>query len=400
MKFLKILLLSSTLLFANCSLINDKFISKSNKNKKSQEEEVAKDENNKLPEEEELVVERVYIEDEKEKKDVEIQEGLRGDSEFQNNTEYPNLADVPTRPDPAISLEEQEDIVRNLENNSQLEPVPSETVVEDRVPNLETSFNQEEEKVRNKKKKYRNINPSDTVASIRDVQLSKLNEIQSFKPSAKNLNNENVTEEEKELHDLARGLKDIKTVDEVKEVEEKIKKNDLYYTPDDIEEILGLKVSRVDKVKELPKKPIINKKEIEKKKDTQETTIIDKKMDVKEVPVARVTFNHGSSQLSDEDVRKIKEVANLFMQNEGKKIVIVGHSSSRTNYDMDLTKHALVNFNMSLERARKVMRQFSTIGMNSQAIELVAMSDAEPLYAEIMPSLEAANRRAEIFIQY
>ena len=103
--------------------------------------------------------------------------------------------------------------MRNLDNNSQLEPVPSETVVEDRVPNLETSFNQEEEKVRNKKKKYRNINPSDTVASIRDVQLSKLNEIQSFKPSAKNLNNENVTEEEKELHDLARGLKDIKTVD-------------------------------------------------------------------------------------------------------------------------------------------------------------------------------------------
>ena len=399
MKFLKILLLSSTLLFANCSLINDKFISKSNKNKKSQEEEVAKDQNNELPEEE-LIVERVYIEDEKKKKDGEIQEGLRGDSEFQNNTEYPNLADVPTRPDPAISLEEQEDIVRNLENNSQLEPVPSETVIEDRVSNLETSFNQEEEKVRNKKKKYRNINPSDTVASIRDVQLSKLNEIQSFKPSAKNLNNENVTEEEKELHDLARGLKDIKTVDEVKEVEEKIKKNDLYYTPDDIEEILGLKVSRVDKVKELPKKPIINKKEIEKKKDTPETTIIDKKMDVKEVPVARVTFNHGSSQLSDEDLRKIKEVANLFMQNEGKKIVIVGHSSSRTNYDMDLTKHALVNFNMSLERARKVMRQFSTIGMNSQTIELVAMSDAEPLYAEIMPSLEAANRRAEIFIQY
>ena len=399
MKFLKILLLSSTLLFANCSLINDKFISKSNKNKKSQEEEVAKDQNNELPEEE-LIVERVYIEDEKKKKDGEIQEGLRGDSEFQNNTEYPNLADVPTRPDPAISLEEQEDIVRNLENNSQLEPVPSETVIEDRVSNLETSFNQEEEKVRNKKKKYRNINPSDTVASIRDVQLSKLNEIQSFKPSAKNLNKENVTEEEKELHDLARGLKDIKTADEVNKVEEKIKKNDLYYTPDDIEEILGLKVSRVDKVKELPKKPIINKKEIEKKKDTPETTIIDKKMDVKEVPVARVTFNHGSSQLSDEDLRKIKEVANLFMQNEGKKIVIVGHSSSRTNYDMDLTKHALVNFNMSLERARKVMRQFSTIGMNSQTIELVAMSDAEPLYAEIMPSLEAANRRAEIFIQY
>ena len=398
MKFLKILLLSSTLLYANCSLVNDKFFSKNkNKNDKSQEEEIAKDQNNKS-QEEEIAMERVYIENDKEKKDVQIQEGLQGDAEFQNNTEYPNLAEVPTRPDPAISLEEQEDIVKNLENNSQLEPVLSEPVIEAEVPNLETSFNQE--KLRNSKKKNRNLNPSNFDDSIRNIQLSKLNEIDSFKPAAKNLKDENMDEQEKELHDLARGLKDIKTSEEINKVEEKIKKNNLYYTPQDIEKILGLKASRIDKEKELSKKAIKNKNEIEKKQDIQETTVIDKKMDVNEVPVARVTFNHGSSQLSDEDLRKIKEVANLFIQNEGKKILIVGHSSSRTNYDMDLTKHALVNFNMSLERARKVMTEFSTIGMNSQTIELVAMSDANPLYAEIMPSLEAANRRAEIFIQY
>ena len=398
MKFLKILLLSSTLLYANCSLVNDKFFSKNkNKNDKSQEEEIAKDQNNKS-QEEEIAMERVYIENDKEKKDVQIQEGLQGDAEFQNNTEYPNLADVPTRPDPAISLEEQEDIVKNLENNSQLEPVLSEPVIEAEVSNLETSFNKE--KLRNSKKKNRNLNPSNFDDSIRNIQLSKLNEIDNFKPNAKNLKNENMDEQEKELHDLARGLKDIKTSEEINKVEEKIKKNNLYYTPQDIEKILGLKASRIDKEKELSKKAIKNKNEIEKKQDIQETTVIDKKMDVNEVPVARVTFNHGSSQLSDEDVKKIKEVANLFIQNEGKKILIVGHSSSRTNYDMDLTKHALVNFNMSLERARKVMTEFSTIGMNSQTIELVAMSDANPLYAEIMPSLEAANRRAEIFIQY
>ena len=40
------------------------------------------------------------------------------------------------------------------------------------------------------------------------------------------------------------------------------------------------------------------------------------------------------------------------------------------------------------------------IGFDSQSIELVAMSDAKPLYSEIMPRLEAGNRRAEIFIQY
>ena len=394
MKSLKILILSSVFLFGNCSLINDKIFSRSDKT------------SNDKPEEQEIVVkERIYIEDEKEEKIVQKKEvlqsdkeGLRGDTEYENNIEYPNLANVPERPDPGISLEEQKSIVKNLENNSQLEASPSEPVIEGKVPDLETSFNNEE--VVNRKKEYRDINSSDTVSSIRDIQLSKLNEIKSFKPILKNLKDENMDEQEKELHDLARGLKDIKTSEEINNIEEKIKKNDLYYTPDDIEKILGLKVSRTQKEKKLKEEVITKENKVEKKQDAQQTTIIEKKVEINEVPVARVTFNHGSSQLSDEDVKKIKEVANLFIQNEGKKIVIVGHSSSRTNHDMDLTKHALVNFNMSLERARKVMREFSTIGMNSQEIELVAMSDAKPLYAEIMPSLEAANRRAEIFIQY
>ena len=66
---------------------------------------------------------------------------MKGDTENQNNLEYPNLADVPQRPDPSISLEEQDNIVKNLENNSQLQPVPSETVVEKKVFNIETTFN-------------------------------------------------------------------------------------------------------------------------------------------------------------------------------------------------------------------------------------------------------------------
>ena len=58
------------IIFVRYSLFQNKFLEtlKSNKNKKSQEEEVAKDQNNELPEEE-LIVERVYIEDEKKKKD-------------------------------------------------------------------------------------------------------------------------------------------------------------------------------------------------------------------------------------------------------------------------------------------------------------------------------------------
>ena len=65
MKSLKALMLSSVFLFTNCSLIHDKFFSKSNQtiNEKSKEQE------------QEIVTERVYIEDKKEVKRVEKQEG-------------------------------------------------------------------------------------------------------------------------------------------------------------------------------------------------------------------------------------------------------------------------------------------------------------------------------------
>ena len=120
----------------------------------------------------------------------------------------------------------------------------------------------------------------------------------------------------------------------------------------------------------------------------------------RDVPIASISFPHGSSKLTNKDLEKIKNIIKMFNENKGRKLIIVGHSSSRTIYDMELTKHTLVNFNMSLERATVVMNQFSTIGLENEKMEMIAMSDAEPLYPEIMPRLEAANRRAEIFIQY
>ena len=120
----------------------------------------------------------------------------------------------------------------------------------------------------------------------------------------------------------------------------------------------------------------------------------------REGPIARIAFPHGSSRLTDKDLEKIKSIAKNFNESKGKKLVIIGHASSRTVYDMDLTKHALVNFNMSLERATTLIREFSLIGLQNDKMEMIAMSDAQPLYPEIMPKLEAANRRAEIFIKY
>ena len=398
MNFLKILLLSSVFLFTNCSLVNDKLISRSEK--KNENIEDNNSEEQEQEKEQDIVMERVYIEDEK---DISSQEGLQGDIKNQGNIEdYPNLADVPNRPDPTISEQEQNEIIKSIEGKSQLEPMPNISVKtqEIQAPDVQTSFNE------TKERNFENNLYKDPNSSIRNILDSKLNEIENFKP-APSTNDPNMTQEEYELHALAKELKNIDTKEKIDKVEEKIKKNDLYYTPQDIDEILGLKSSSIKKEKIIKKEEVAIKKKKNVNEEISKQVIIDKETEItkttignREVPVARVTFNHGSVQLSNDDILKIKNVANLFIQNEGKKIVIVGHASSRTNYDMDLTEHALVNFNISLERARKVMRQFSSIGLTSKNIELVAMSDAKPLYAEIMPSLEAANRRAEIFIKY
>ncbi len=389
MHIFKTLLLSSVLLLGNCSLMSDKFLSKSEKKNNSDEEK------------EEIVAERVYVKDDIEEQDKEIVKNdekniLKGDIEYDENQNYPNLANIPNRPDPAITIEEQEKIVSSLEeNNDELDAIPNISVSENKVPSLEKTKNEDK----------KNYNLENQNLSIRNVLASKLNEIENFNPN-KDPANKNIvrSEEELELHNLARELKNIKTPDDVNKVEKRIKKNDLYYTPDDIEDILGIR--GLDNAN----KSLISKEE-KKKAEIKENTIIEKTTEslekkvfekIKNIdsPVARITFNHGSSNLTESDLQKINKVANLFHQNKGKKILIVGHASSRTNYDMDLTKHAIVNFNISLERANKVMSKFSDIGMKSDLIELVAMSDREPLYTEIMPRLEAANRRAEIFIQY
>lgn len=398
MKLLKVLLLTSVFSFANCSYLNDKLISKSEKQEKidSSESEIVTE------------TERVYIKDEDKEKKEKLENTLRGDTQFEDDQEYPNLANVPDRPEAPISIEDQEEIVRNLEKDTfpQLEANPSLPIVEDTVPTLENEFNSvdvENETQRNYKSKK---SYEETNQSIRTILSNKLNENQTYKSTPSVSKKENILDEqEQELHKLSRALKNIETPQQVEEIEEKIKENDEYYTPGDIEDILGIQGldagyrnnDAIDKNKPIKTAKLNN----------NETNIIDSEkikknqsIEITEVPIARITFNHGSSRLTDIDVEKIKKVVKLFNENEGKKIQIVGHAISRTNYDMDLTKHALVNFNISLERARKVMAQFSSIGFNSQKIELVAMSDSKPLYAEIMPSLEAANRRAEIFIQY
>lgn len=114
--------------------------------------------------------------------------------------------------------------------------------------------------------------------------------------------------------------------------------------------------------------------------------------------VSTIFHRHGSDNLSKKDMSKIYEAVRLAKRYGG-KIRVVGHASSRTR-EMALTKHMMVNFDMSMNRAQEVSKVLQKIGFPEEKIYVTAVSDSEPIYYEVMPSGEAANRRTEIYLDY
>jgi outer membrane protein OmpA-like peptidoglycan-associated protein len=115
--------------------------------------------------------------------------------------------------------------------------------------------------------------------------------------------------------------------------------------------------------------------------------------------VATIQFGNGSSKLSDRDRSILREVASQYRQRGASALRVVGHASSRTSAE-DIDRHRLANAKVSAERAEAVARELVRMGVPAQAIYAGAVSDANPKYFEFMPTGEAGNRRAEIFIDF
>jgi outer membrane protein OmpA-like peptidoglycan-associated protein len=117
------------------------------------------------------------------------------------------------------------------------------------------------------------------------------------------------------------------------------------------------------------------------------------------VRVATIIFTNGSSRLTGRDVKILRDVLKLKRQKNGQKVVVVGHASSRTR-NMNPVKHKMVNFQISVSRADIVAKELHRLGLKSSELFLDAVSDTEPAYFEVMPSGEAGNRRAEVYIDF
>jgi len=113
---------------------------------------------------------------------------------------------------------------------------------------------------------------------------------------------------------------------------------------------------------------------------------------------ATIPFEIGSSSLSSADRSALKSVVKLHKKFGG-VVRVIGHSSRRTR-DMDASRHQMVNFQLSLDRATAVSVELARLGVPSQAVMVMSRSDNEPLTYEYMPRGEAENRRADVYIEY
>jgi len=117
------------------------------------------------------------------------------------------------------------------------------------------------------------------------------------------------------------------------------------------------------------------------------------------VKVASILFTNGSSKLSQRDRQILGDIAQIQRESGGRPLVVVGHASSRTR-DMKSLKHRHVNLRLSQNRANIVAGALRRLGIPGQSVQAQAVGDTQPVYYEVMPSGEAGNRRADIYINY
>ena len=114
--------------------------------------------------------------------------------------------------------------------------------------------------------------------------------------------------------------------------------------------------------------------------------------------VATILFPNGSSRVGKRDRRVLRQVIAQYRK-VGGRLRIVGHASRRTVTN-DPVLHKMTNFQVSAARAERVAKELVKMGVNANKLFVGSVSDRVPRYYEYMPSGEAGNRRAEIFIDF
>ena len=111
-----------------------------------------------------------------------------------------------------------------------------------------------------------------------------------------------------------------------------------------------------------------------------------------------IYFVHGSTGLSTRDREVLAGVVEAHKAHGG-SVRVVGHASRRTD-STDSVKAKIANFSIAHDRARVVALEMTRLGIPADRIYIHSMSDQAPAYSEATTHGEAANRRADIYLDF
>jgi len=114
--------------------------------------------------------------------------------------------------------------------------------------------------------------------------------------------------------------------------------------------------------------------------------------------VAVIQFSRNSSGLSGEDMQVLRSVADMQRRNGG-TVRVLGHAS-RDVSGTSVNEIRNGNLNLSLKRAESVSALLVRYGVPADAIVVEGVADEEPVYETRTARGVAANRRAEVFIDF
>jgi outer membrane protein OmpA-like peptidoglycan-associated protein len=114
--------------------------------------------------------------------------------------------------------------------------------------------------------------------------------------------------------------------------------------------------------------------------------------------VAVIQFGRNSAGLSADDVEVLARVAQIQRRNGG-TVRVLGHAlKDAVGSSPAEIKNG--NLNLSIKRAEAVAKFLIRNGVPSNAIVMEGVSDEEPVYETRTARGIAANRRAEVFIDF
>ncbi|MBM3647554.1 MAG: OmpA family protein [Alphaproteobacteria bacterium] len=114
--------------------------------------------------------------------------------------------------------------------------------------------------------------------------------------------------------------------------------------------------------------------------------------------VAVIQFGRGSSGLGGNDYGVLQKVAEIQKSN-GATVRVVAHSAG-DGFGSSVADLARANYDVSRRRALAIANQLVRLGVPVDRIVAEAASDSEPVYETNTARGMAANRRAEIFVDF